>query len=335
MSLSSASISFQISVYRRPFANPHKAAWGEWSVRKGILIRIIDEAGQSGFGETSPLKYFGAETLNESIQFLASIPSQTDMDTLNARLKAAPPASAFGIWSAIQNLSLKPEDQSASGTAGLLSLGYNLEKRIQELKDLGLRTFKIKVGLNNPDWEIGLLSELVASLNETDRIRVDPNQSWNRNSLEKWSVWLQGHADIIDFIEEPLTPGQVSRKDMIKIANDFPVPLALDESLTKDGIAKWQDLGWPGYWILKPSLLGIPHWLEYLDPAKVVLSSIFETGIGLSSIINLSGRLPAIDQGLGTSSYFNDGLSPSPRNGSVKSMRKRELTGIWNHFYKA
>lgn len=312
-----------------------KAAWGEWSARKGVLVRIIDITGEVGLGEVAPLRYFGSESLNEAIQFLASIPTHTDLGELNAKMHAAPPASAFGIWSAIQDLLSGPRRRTVSGTAGLLSIGYNLEKSIRELKELGLRTFKIKVGLNDPDWEKSVLSELIDNLESTDRIRIDPNRSWRKSVLLNWSEWLAGYGQKIEFIEEPLAPKQISRNDIIKLAADLPVPLALDESLSTDGIRKWQDLGWSGYWILKPSLQGIPEWIQDFDPSKIVLSSIFETGIGLNALLSLSSKLPGIDHGLGTSSYFNDGLGLTPRNGRLHSLDKEELASIWNHFYKA
>ena len=335
MSDTSDQITFQISVYSRTFVRPLKAAWGEWTSRKGVLIRVSDQQGNSGYGEVAPMKAFGSENLNEALQFLASIPSNNNLERLGESMAQAPAACAFGIWSAISDLSATAGDRAHSGTAGLVSLGYNLEKRVRELKDLGFHTFKIKVGMRDPNWERSILHELMEVLDRTDRIRLDPNRAWDLHVLENWSTWLSGYHEQIEFIEEPLSTDQLSRKELVKIATDFPIPLALDESLSESGITPWLDLGWPGYWIMKPSIQGIPDWLEKLPAGKVILSSIFETGIGQSAILSLTGTLPPMHHGLGTSWFFKDGLSLIPQFGNLTQMGGEEKANIWHHFFEA
>lgn len=281
------------------------------------------------------MKAFGSENLNEALQFLASIPSNNNLASLGEKLQQAPAACAFGMWSAIRDLSDTPGDRVQSGTAGLLSLGYNLEKRVRELKERGFHTFKIKVGMRDPNWERSILHELMEVLENTDRIRLDPNRAWDLHVLENWSAWLAGYREQIEFIEEPLSTDQLSKEDMVKFAADFPIPLALDESLSEDGINPWLDLGWPGYYVMKPSIQGVPDWLDKLPRQRVILSSVFETGIGQSSILSLTGTLPPVNHGLGTSWFFKDGLSLVPQFGKLTQLGSEEKANIWHHFFRA
>ena len=49
--------------YRLPFRAPLHTAHGLWTERTGIIVRLSDPEGRSGFGEIAPLTDFGTETL--------------------------------------------------------------------------------------------------------------------------------------------------------------------------------------------------------------------------------------------------------------------------------
>ncbi|MCD8481330.1 MAG: hypothetical protein LR015_00825 [Verrucomicrobia bacterium] len=55
----------QWKVYTRRFRVPLETAYGIWSERTGVLLRLEDDAGRVGFGEAAPLDQFGGETLQD------------------------------------------------------------------------------------------------------------------------------------------------------------------------------------------------------------------------------------------------------------------------------
>src|SRR5690606_139081 len=73
-------------------------------------------------------------------------------------------------------------------------------------------------------------------------------------------------------------------------AGDYPTPIALDESLVGHAdIERWLSAGWPGVYVIKPSLVDDPAGaLGALEKAGagVVFSSALETGTGARSALH-------------------------------------------------
>ena len=332
MSHSSFRIKLENRTYRRPFFRPMLAAWGKWDIREGVLLKITEESGRTGYGEIAPLESFGSKSLDEAVSFLKLVTDLSDHESLEAIIHKAPPACAFGLWSAQSNLMQDVIPATSAGTAALMTIGRDWRNRFYQIRENGLATVKVKVGINSPEEERGQLAELLNSLKENERIRIDPNRSWTREDLDCWLDVLRPQADKVEFIEEPITPGTLAPQDLIKLAEESPIPLALDEFLSNDGIEPWLEMNWPGFWILKPSILGIPNLISRLSKEKVVISSVFETGIGMNSLISLATDFPDVDHGLGTGDYFDDKLSPLPVSGRLYVTSKEQLQHIWNHF---
>jgi O-succinylbenzoate synthase len=123
---------------------------------------------------------------------------------------------------------------------------------------------------------------------------------------------------------------------MVEKACSSTVSLAHDESVSRKGMPYWIGLGWQGYWVIKPSLMGSPEsWMQLpgLDPEKVVLSSVFESGIGLSALIRLAARFNTTSHGFGTTAFFDDGLGVAQSGGQLASLEERQEESIWNQLY--
>lgn len=332
MSHSSSRIKIENCTYRRPFFRQMLAAWGKWGIREGVLLKFTEESGRTGYGEVAPLQSFGSESLDEAVNFLNLVTDLSDHEFLEAKIREAPPACAFGLWSAQANLMQDVVPETSAGIAALMTIARDWRNRLNQIRENGLATVKVKVGSYPPDEERGQLAELLNSLKENERIRLDPNRSWTREDLDIWLDFLTPNADKVEFIEEPLAPGILSPQDLTEFAEDSPIPLALDESLSNDGIEPWLDLNWPGFWVIKPSVLGTSNQTSRLSKEKVVISSVFETGIGMNSLISIAEDFPNIDHGLGTGNYFDDKLSPIPVSGRLSATSKEQLENIWNHF---
>ncbi|NET54862.1 MAG: o-succinylbenzoate synthase [Symploca sp. SIO2E6] len=90
---------FDFRPYRRPFVRPLATSHGNWEVREGIILRLTDETGKTGWGEIAPISWFGSETLEQALDFCQQLPPQittTDIFSIPAIL----PACQFGFESA-------------------------------------------------------------------------------------------------------------------------------------------------------------------------------------------------------------------------------------------
>jgi O-succinylbenzoate synthase len=306
--------------YRRPFARPLKAAWGEWSIREGLLLRLEDpDSGRVAFGEVAPLPTKGGK----HIPPLQSSPS---LESFSSN-----PSSAFALWSAQTALESTEPAPPPVRTAALLSLDSESPASIARLRESGARTFKLKLGLDAPDTEWNFLQAVAISLKPGDKLRLDPNRSWDEPTWKFWKPRLNGLSEWIQFLEEPFNK-DMGPEGMLREANASPIALALDESLSDNAIAEWADLHWPGYWIIKPSVLGPPdYWLPPIAPYKdkIVLSSCFETGIGMSALIRMAGQFPGIDHGLGTQAYFDDAFGVSQTGSILTALTLLQQEDLW------
>jgi O-succinylbenzoate synthase len=97
----------------------------------------------------------------------------------------------------------------------------------------------------------------------------------------------------VEFVEQPIAADARGAMDLLLgLAGDYPTPLALDESLVGDGdVERWIGAGWPGVFVVKPSLLGnVTGSLARLEKAKaaVVFSSALETAIGARAALRVA-----------------------------------------------
>ena len=46
---------FEFRPYHRRFRQPVRTHHGDWQVREGLILKLTDEDGCSGFGEVAPL----------------------------------------------------------------------------------------------------------------------------------------------------------------------------------------------------------------------------------------------------------------------------------------
>jgi O-succinylbenzoate synthase len=306
--------------YRRPFSRPLKAAWGKWSVREGTLLRMDDAvSGKVGFGECAPL------------------PTSQEPSSVYPDDVPPDPAAEFAEWSGRISLGDPSVDPTPVRSAALLSLNDDTSHMLAKARENGFRTFKLKVGLASTEREWKDLQHLVTSMQSGEILRLDPNRSWDKREWQFWKPRLNGIREWIQFIEEPFSR-HFPPHGWLREANTAPVPLALDESLTGKGLAYWLTHRWPGFWVLKPSLLGNPEtWLSPVSQymGKVVLSSAFESGIGLSAVIRLAQEFPGIDHGFGTQAYFDDGFGVPQDGNELQPLTIDQQKDLWDRLPKA
>ncbi len=78
-------MSFQLEYrrYRLAFRVPVRTAHGVWAEREGLLVRLTDEAGNSGIGEVAPIPWFGTESVDEAETCLRNLGRLIEADALD------------------------------------------------------------------------------------------------------------------------------------------------------------------------------------------------------------------------------------------------------------
>lgn len=293
--------------YRLPLRSPLRTANGVWAEREGLVIRLEDETGRVGFGEAAPIDWFGRETVAATISAAGEISGLVEL----AQIESVPTefgALRFALAAALEGPGALPTGTRKLPVAALLPAGRPALAQLPARLEEGFLSFKWKVGVDRPEEELGILDDIIAALPGYAKLRLDANGGWDRRQAQ---IWLGRCADRpVEFVEQPLVPAD--RDGLLGLSRDFPVTLALDESVVSLPEARrWQADGWPGVFVIKPALCGplaeMAAWIV-ATKADVVLSSAIETALGRRQIVAraLAGDLTKRALGFGVGGVFGD-----------------------------
>jgi len=303
---------FAVKTYRLPLRSPLRTAHGVWAVREGLIIRLETETGTVSYGEVAPLPQFGTETLAESLEQCCCFSDKTDDATLDA-VPARFGCVRFALAVArSQNLAVDKEKRLP--VTALLPAGRAALQVLPGKLEQGFLSFKWKVGVNRPEEELGVLDDLLGLLPGYTKLRLDANGAWDRRTAEKWLARCAERP--VEFIEQPAAADDVDT--LLGLAEDYPVTLALDESVAGLAAAReWQGRGWRGVFVIKPALAGpldeLAAWARD-SKADIVLSSAIETALGRAAIVRfaLAQDLTKRALGFGVGEIFGDRLWDGP-----------------------
>ena len=250
-----------------------------------VIIRRLAQSW--GFGEAAPIEGFHPHTSEEihtALLHHLKNPSST---------KIPPPIVQCAL-----EMSMTPQ----MDIAGHISLN-GLITDIHTI-DPQFSCYKIKVGRRPVLEDCRYLLEIAKRLPEHIPLRLDANRAW---SLKDSLIFWEGIEDIhhrISYIEEPL-------RELDQLRHTH-LPIALDENLLhwSEQLDKLNNLK---AIILKPSLIGFnaTHaWLERCKKHNIqaVVSSTFESSIGLFSFASLAMLQSDSHAGLATGSWFQEDL---------------------------
>jgi O-succinylbenzoate synthase len=335
-----------VKPYRRRFRKPLRTARGEWAIREGFLLRVESDAG-IGYGEAAPIPEFGSETVGAAAAFLQRL-----VQDLEVALPTGMPCCAFALSAALlmiaeerplcrpgllqrptRRSSLREKDYSVSA---LLPAGAAVIRTAEAKLALGYRNLKWKIGVEAPGKELASARSLLELLPPGAKLRLDANGSLDRDGLARWLALLADFPEAVDYLEQPLPCGKESA--MAEAMQASAVPIALDESLNGAEGARFLTSGaWTGPLVVKAPLMGDVAVLgERLRriAGQVVLSSVFETGIGLQNVLQLADTLPDMVRpiGMDTVDAFDDALNPVEAMPNICALDRNsyDLEQIWN-----
>jgi o-succinylbenzoate synthase len=290
----------EVRRYRLPFRHAVRTAHGPWGAREGLFVRMERPGGPAAYGEASPLPQSGGETVDADEAFCRSLGDRVD-DQVLSRVPRTLCALRNALACAMGGREGEPRHRSLA-VAALIPAGRAALEAAPGLGDAGFRVFKWKVGVGDAEDERAILDDLIGALPSGSRLRLDANGGWDRRTAERWLDHAVGRP--IEFVEQPLARDSKGAEDGLRgLAADYPVALALDESIAGDGdIERWLGMGWQGYFVVKPSLLGdVGGALGRLHAARarVVFSSSLETGIGAQAALRAAFSWPGVAPALG------------------------------------
>ncbi|HZZ19791.1 MAG TPA: o-succinylbenzoate synthase [Opitutaceae bacterium] len=327
---------FEFRRYSLAFRHPVRTSLGAWGTREGIYVRIERPDGTIGMGEAAPVPFFGPDSVELSEVTCISLGSKVDENVLSRV-----PRKQASLRNAIATALGGPADEpvhASLAVAALLPAGRAAFDIAPLKADTGFRTFKWKVGVGAADDERAMLDDLIGALPGGSKLRLDANGAWDRKTAAQWLAHAADRP--IEFVEQPVAADTRGARDtLLGLAGDFPVPIALDESIVEEGdVTEWLDSGWPGYFVIKPSLLGDARsTLAQLAVAgaRVVFSSSLETAMGSQAALRLAFSWPGKPSALGFGVWplFSDARFDGPFATPFfrsQDINATDMEALWN-----
>ncbi|MGC6425004.1 MAG: o-succinylbenzoate synthase [Lentimonas sp.] len=310
--------------YCRKFRQPLITGRGRWAQRRGFIVQVEDSEGV-GHGELAPISDFGTETIETAEAFLRELVERPDL-----AIPEALPCTAFALSAAKRRALFSGGSYVVSG---LLSAGVAAVEQISGKVQQGYTSLKWKVGVLPTEEEIAIFERLVSLLPEGGSLRLDANGSLDSEGLELWLRAIQQYSTAVEYLEQPLAVGEEAK---MRAAMDVSgVSIALDESLNGVNGRHWLT-EWNGPLVVKLPLMGDCTRLKgILEPVseRVVLSSVFETTVGLFNALDLADCLPDLKLPIGFDTFgvFDDELQmfePAPVL-TVDDSAQTHMEKIW------
>jgi O-succinylbenzoate synthase len=291
-------------------------------VRSGAFLNICNEEGVSSWGEIAPLPNWSKESLQDALQEV--IEKETRIKKINWTFQTLSqdltilkllPSVQFGLESALLSILHPLSNFNVFTSALLMGTPKEIIKQAELRSREGFTSAKLKV--SNLDFKEA--SEVIHQLKDQFFLRIDVNRAWNTEDSIRF--FEQFPLDTFDYVEEPFrNPNDLSR---------FLHPLAIDESFPQDlSLAHLDRLPTLKAIIYKPTMQGgmtgclsMHNWTKQRG-INLVLSSSFESDLGLAHIASLAHRLSLSSPiGIGTYFYLNQQICIHPLHFSQSSVK--------------
>ncbi len=320
--------------YTLPLARQLIIAGRRLMVRQGLIVRLSDNSGNTGWGEIAPLPGLHSDTLarcqSEVQQWLQSATGREvrlpdfnqfpkTSDGIEA-LEGLTPATVFGLETALFNLGAAQMQSTLArfwydkpikrvAVNGLLMRDLeDVGQQIVALYKQGYRTVKIKVGGISIAREVRRIRRITDILPEAMRLRLDANRSWRLEEAVEFARALD--IQKVEYIEEPLRDSY----DLGLFYAECGLPWAMDESL---GETRWDEIiEQPGLTalVLKPAFLGgflqTLQRIHRVSSRKIsfVISDTFNSGVSIAALTAFAAALrqQGVAMGLATYQYLSE-----------------------------
>lgn len=297
---------------RVPFRRPLLDATGEFTHRRSWLLRLVDEDGVEGLGE-SALNPVASDVATGSLasfmrDFVPALSAGRMPVWAELAAEGEPGRAAMaGLDGAIAALraargSAGTTPANGSGPASIpvsamIALGgprAGAEAAAQAV-ELGFRTLKLRAGFERTtDQLVERLRAIRAAVGPEPWLRVDAGGAWD---LDTATERIEGIAPFrIEYVEQPLAAWDVTGHAALR--ERVRTPIALDESIDSEGSARaaLADRA-TDVIIVKPARVGgLAATMRIADTAaaagsSVVLGTYYETGVGIAAVLRIAAAM--------------------------------------------
>ncbi len=329
----------QVYKFSIPLVNPLVLKHTTIQDREGLILVLTNATGHRGLGEISPLPGFSRETLDtallnttmllerivESDQFTAHQYSQRRSNWSDDN---PPSVALFGLETAVLSLladikKVNPWELIFGKSSDRIPINGLIRGSLSDwvpeaerMVNEGFTTLKIKVGRINSILEARGIQDIRKSIGPEIKLRLDANRSWDLATATNFGKNVESCN--IEYIEEPL------RKliDLPRFFDNCGMPFAFDETLHQivDPSISFESYTGLRALVLKPTLIACTaRLISLVNQARnngvlPILSSSYESDIGLTSLAQLAGSIGGEDvaAGLDTRSALTNGTTHIP-----------------------
>ncbi len=293
--------------YSLQFKSLFRSSKNSFTHKNIVLLKIISSEGKEYFGEVSLMPELGTETKEAAIKELNRIKTDINsIDDLKIYLEnlSGFPAVSFCLGQILFNLektNFESKEVEINSLVGIDTNGNTLEY-FKENYNSGFRSFKLKFGGKEFHEELKLLEQLRKTYDQSIKLRLDVNGKWDFNEAIKKLNVLDEYK--IEYVEQPVE----RLTDLRRLISECDVKIAADESANNFQNTEKIIIDSPvEIIVLKPILIGeVNKIFDLIDLAKahdksIVISSTFESAIGLNMLIHLANYAGSkYAHGLGT-----------------------------------
>lgn len=311
---------------RVPFRVPFVTAAGTWDARESWLLRISHDDGRMGWGEAVLEDPGDAPVLEALLDDLVD----TGLPPSPALVgRAGPAGRAFRAAldaARLDVLAATPEARAAvrpvigvNATIGAGETAVTVAAALAAVT-AGFRTLKLKAGATDTTaLLVDRLGAVRSAVGDAVALRLDVNGSWSFALAVERLDALRGVG--LQYVEQPLDPADVAGAAALRAR--VGMPLAADEAVASATAARaLLDAGAADVLVVKPARVGGPVVVGEIAlvaasrGVPVVISSLFETGVGLAGALASAAALPDVpawpaaerDHGLATADLLVDDL---------------------------
>ena len=296
---------------RVPFRVPFATAAGKWAARDSWIVTVLAPDGRVGIGEA-----VAADALEGALES-----ARLDLET------AVPGVLREGGAGVGVNATLPGLDPITTAEVARQAVAA------------GFRTLKLKAGPRDTVGQLVLrVASVRAAVGDTVELRLDANGTWTLDEASERLAALEPF--LLQYVEQPLAPSAVD--DAAELRRRCGVSVAADEAVTSLAAARTLlESRAADVLVVKPARVGGPSVVAAIAAlaakhgVPVVISSMFETGVGLAAGLRCAASLPDVqgwpaaarDHGLATADLLEADLLVEPLRIDRGRMRVPEGPG--------
>jgi L-alanine-DL-glutamate epimerase-like enolase superfamily enzyme len=239
----------QVEIYKAPIKHnkPFRLSLGLLPHAPNVLIRIVTEDDQYGWGEGSAYSFISGETLEIAFTtarefagiLLGKSPYEIeermrDLDRFAVHATTVKSAFDMAFYDLLGKRAALPLYALLGGrkqdVISNLTMGMDTPEAMAEdavlFKNRGARFIKTKLG-KDPDLEVARIKAIRDAIGLEIPIRIDANQAWDFTVAEKVLTSLEPYN--IQYCEQPVPHWNL--EDMRRLRNATTIPIMADESL--------------------------------------------------------------------------------------------------------